>query len=86
MEFTIKNKVVFCDYEDLIIIKSFKWHFIKKQGTNLEYVITKINGKTHYLHRIILQPLSIDDVVIFKNLNTFDFRKSNLIIKKRGLI
>jgi hypothetical protein len=59
------------DIEDVDVIKNHKWCY--KDG----YAITKKDGRTTAMHRLIMNPLD-NMVVDHVNHNTLDNRKSNL--------
>ena len=65
------------DLEDIKLISSHKWRC--RIRDNVIDVITNIDGKEYSLHRLLLEANS-DEVVIHKNKDYLDNRKSNLEI------
>lgn len=61
------------DKEDLEKIKNYKWCL-----NGYGYVMTKINGKTTFLHRLIFNNLFIRNEIDHRNGNKLDNRKNNL--------
>lgn len=67
--------VVLIDSKDYKKVKEYRWFIIKIRRTL--YAYTRINGKTIYMHRIILSP-SAGKVTDHKNRTGTDNRRSNL--------
>lgn len=71
----ISGLKILIDKIDRDLIRDYRWH---RNGGRLQ---TSINGKTHYLHRMIAERMGLnpDKWVFRKNGNHLDFRRSNLI-------
>ena len=77
-----QNKFAIVDDDDYDEISRYKWTFIKDNKSGHAY--RKINGKSTYMHRVILnaKPKQIVDHI---NLNGLDNRKENLrFVTARG--
>lgn len=67
------------DDEDYEVVRKYKWSLKTSSDKKRHYVTTRINNKTAYLHRLIMNPpkhLEIDH----RNHNCLDNRKCNLRI------
>jgi len=69
--------VALVDDTDYEVVEPYKWHFVN--GKTGGYAVTYIKGKTHYMHRLIMQP-SFGMVVDHINASKLDNTRSNLRI------
>lgn len=78
--FQIRNQTVIIDEEDKGLFESRNWHLVPaRQLSEKYYVSTSINGKTVYLHRLIMSAQK-GQLVDHINKNTLDCTRENLRI------
>ena len=70
------------DADDYEKVKPYKWYM--KKNKNVNYVVTKVNGKLIFLHRLLL---NITDKCIIDHINNdgLDNRMSNLRLSNKSL-
>lgn len=57
--------VALVDDEDHEVLSAHRWHALRVKGSLTVYARTTIDGKTVYMHRLVLQPpahLSVDHI------------------------
>lgn len=70
-----QGKYALVDDQDAPLVVAFTWYYFKTK--HKEYAMAKVDGKTVYMHRLVLQPsdyLEVDHI----NGNGLDNRRSNL--------
>lgn len=78
MELSLNNGITtLVDDEDAELISAYKWYATYSRRGQCYYVMTSINKKTVYLHRL-LTGAKAGEVVDHQNRNTLDNRKQNL--------
>lgn len=76
----IKDKEIIVDKQDVHLLYERKWYLMRaRQIEEKYYLYAWIDGKTVYLHRLIMDA-GKGHVVDHENRNTLDFRRNNLRI------
>ena len=77
MDLISQNGIAFrIDADDYDIVRPHRWHVYATGGGGL-YVMTEINGKRWYLHRLLLQPAP-NEMVDHINGDPLDCRRANM--------
>lgn len=80
MELTISGRIITIDEQDKELVMSHNWSWIDSGSVKEKlYLVTGINKKTHYLHRMILSAKK-GQIADHKDGNTLNFTRNNLRI------
>ncbi len=79
-----RGKVALVDDADFGWLSQYRWHASPNGSGRIFYAVTRKNGKTTYMHRLILRP-SGDLVTDHINRNGLDNRRGNLRAVRQSL-
>lgn len=80
MELTVSRRIITIDEQDKELVMSHNWSWVDSGSVKEKlYLITRINKKTHYLHRMILNAKK-GQIADHKDGNTLNFTRNNLRI------
>lgn len=74
----------YVDDEDFDRINQHYWYKLIARGSLTIYARTVINGKTVYMHRMVMEPVPDDMTVEHDDRNGLNCVKDNLIIMSQG--
>jgi hypothetical protein len=80
------NHIALVSKEDYHVINQFKWSRYEQTRNNKVRVnvVTRINSKLVHMHHMILgKPKSKHEIIIHKNNNSLDNRRTNLVFAKK---
>jgi hypothetical protein len=81
--FLTRGQFALIDELDYEKVKGYAWYPSWNEDGQCFYVMTKVEGKTTYLHRLIMQPqgkMTVDHI----NMNPLDNRRCNLRLATRS--